>query len=104
MLGSVLQDVSVQTEADNEILGPQVGVVLARRIGRLTTRVQATALAGFNFGDVSQYGIMGQSDVPGGLNQGLYTRTNKFRHEDRFDEFSPAGELRTEGGITCSGT
>jgi hypothetical protein len=96
MLGSVLHDVYVNTDAENNVLGPQVGMIFARRVGNFSARLQATILAGFNFGDVTQRGTMGTGLVPGALNQPLYARSNSFRHEARHDEFSPSGELRAE--------
>jgi hypothetical protein len=96
MLGSVLHDVIVETEADNEIIGPEVGVILTRRVGRFSTQLRATALAGVNLSDVQQRGVMGRGLVPGALNQPLYARTTEFRHTEQYNEFSPCGELRAE--------
>ena len=96
MLGSVLHDVIVETEADNEIIGPEVGVILTRRVGRFSTQLRATALAGVNLSDVQQRGVMGRGLVPGALNQPLYARTTEFRHSEEYNEFSPCGELGAE--------
>jgi hypothetical protein len=100
--GSVLHTFYWETEAKNDIMGPQLGVVLARSVGRLSMRLQATAMAGFNFGIVQQKGALGEGLVPGALNQPLYARPAQFRHVDPHDEISPSGELRVEARYRLS--
>jgi putative beta barrel porin BBP7 len=84
------------TEAENHVIGPQLGFVLLRNRGPWSIRLQATATAGFNYGDVQQNGSIGQRLIPGALNQSLFGRPTTFRHVDAHDEVSPSGELRFE--------
>jgi hypothetical protein len=84
------------TEAENHVVGPQLGLMLLRSAGRWSLRFQATAMAGFNYGDVQQNGSIGQRLIPGALNRPLFGRPTLFRHVDPHDEISPSGELRAE--------
>ncbi len=85
------------TEAENHVLGPQLGLMLLRSAGRWSTRFQATAMAGFNYGDVHQRGSVGlQRTIPGAINQPLFLRPTSFRHVDPHGEISPSGEIRAE--------
>ncbi|HEX2477318.1 MAG TPA: BBP7 family outer membrane beta-barrel protein [Lacipirellulaceae bacterium] len=84
------------TEAENHVFGPQLGLVLLRNRGPWSIRLQATAMAGFNYGDVEQHGSMGQRQIPGALNQPIFARPAAFHHVDPHDEISPSGELRME--------
>jgi hypothetical protein len=94
--GSILRNLHWQTDAENQILGPELGMILARSVGRLSTQLQATVMAGFNFGEVNQQGVMGDGLVPGALNRPPYVSTVIFGHNDPHDEISPSGELRAE--------
>jgi hypothetical protein len=94
--GSILHDAYWDTEAENHIMGPQLGLIALRNSGPWSVRLQATAMAGLNYGDVQQSGRIGEGRVPGGVNQLLYARPVEFNHLDPHNEISPSGELRAE--------
>jgi hypothetical protein len=95
--GGLLNSAQWQTVAENHIIGPQLGVVMQGSAGPLSVRFQATALAGFNYGDVHQSGELGrQRQIPGAINQLLFGRPTVFNHVASHDEFSPSGELLGE--------
>jgi len=95
--GGILGSAYWHTEAENHVVGPQLGLMLLRSAGPSSLRLQATAMAGFNYGDVEQHGSVGsQRLIPGALNRPLFARPTSFRHVDPHDEISPSGELRAE--------
>jgi hypothetical protein len=95
--GGIIGSAYWHTEAENHVVGPQLGVMLLRNAGPWSIRFQATAMAGFNYGDVEQHGSVGsQRQIPGALNFPLFARPTSFRHVDPHDEISPSGELRAE--------
>jgi hypothetical protein len=94
--GGLLGSAYWHTEAENHVLGPQLGLMLLRSAGRWSLRFQATAMAGFNYGDVQQNGSIGQRLIPGALNRALFGRPTSFRNVHPHDEISPSGELRAE--------
>ncbi len=100
--GGILDRSQWQTEVENHIIGPQLGVVMLGSAGPLSIRIQATAMAGFNYGDVRQSGAIGHERISGALNRPLYARPVAFNHITNHDEFSPSGELRGEATYRLS--
>jgi hypothetical protein len=85
------------TEAENHVAGPQLGLVWIRSAGPWSIWLQATAMTGFNYGEVQQVGSLGEQRlIPGALNRPSFARPTAFRHVDPHDEISPSGEIRTE--------
>jgi hypothetical protein len=86
-----------RTEAVNHIFGPQLGLIHVRSGGRWSIRLQATAMPGFNYGNVHQDGSVGfERAILGALNQPMFGRGTSFRRVDPHDEISPSGEVRVE--------
>jgi hypothetical protein len=96
MLGSVLHDVFVDTSFTNQIVGPQVSLRWVNRRQRWTLDANGRFMFGYNQADWDQLGLMGRGLVPGGLNQGLYTRATAFSHGLTERQFSPVAEMRLQ--------
>lgn len=95
---SGLGDSAWYTEAENRIVGPQVGFRWYRKCNRWTWSTEGRAFAGFNSQGVTQWGILGSNLDP--ENAGLFQIRNmaptSFNHARNFNEFSPAAELRID--------
>jgi hypothetical protein len=94
--GSILGRTSVDTDAENQIVGPQIGLKWTRVDGPWDFSLEARGMAGYNIVDVDQYGVFGEEAIPGALNRSASARTTTSVDGDRFDEFSPIGELRAQ--------
>jgi hypothetical protein len=94
--GSILGRTSVDTDAENQIVGPQIGLKWTRVDGPWNFSLEARGMAGYNIVDVDQYGVFGEEAIPGALNRSAVARTTASVDGDRFDEFSPIGELRAQ--------
>lgn len=95
-IGSMLGRTTVDTDIENQIVGPQIGLKWTRRDGPWNFIVEARGTAGYNIVDVDQYGIFGEEAIPGALNRSATARTTTSVDGFRFDEFSPLGELRVQ--------
>jgi len=94
--GGILERTSLSTVALTDVAGPQAGMVWFRRFGAWSLRLQGTALAGYNFGNMRQVGVVGEERIPGALNRPLYGQpiyTSEYQPASRF---SPSGELFVE--------
>jgi hypothetical protein len=95
-LGGILGRAYVNTSAENHIIGPQLGLVWIKSVGRWTGRLHGLASLGFNYGDVSQYSEIGDAPIPGAINRPLFAQPHRSSHSDAHDEFSPNAEIRAE--------
>lgn len=93
-LGSILGRTTVDTDVENQIVGPQIGLRWTRRDGPWNFILEARGMAGYNIVDIDQYGIFGEEAIPGALNRSATARTTASVDGERYDEFSPIGELR----------
>lgn len=86
----------IQTEAENQIVGPQFRLKWAIQKQKLNLSLDGRCMLGYNIGDLSQlYGI-GQNLQPGALNRPLLfspTYGNNGRQEENF---SPVVEFRAD--------
>lgn len=94
--GSILGRTTVETDVENQIVGPQIALKWTRRDGPWNFTLEARGTAGYNIVDVDQYGIFGEEAIPGALNRSATARTTTSLDGNRFDEFSPLGELRAQ--------
>lgn len=94
--GSILGRTTVETDIENQIVGPQIGLKWTRRDGPWNFVFEARGTAGYNIVDVDQYGIFGEELVPGALNRPVVARTTTSQDGERFNEFSPLGEIRAQ--------
>lgn len=93
----ILADSLWDTEAENHIVGPQVGVRLFKKRGRWMISSEGRFLAGFNSQNLRQRGTLGtELDPPGALFQPRLMNTTSFNHAEHLREWSPAVELRAE--------
>ncbi|TWT94752.1 hypothetical protein Pla108_36010 [Botrimarina colliarenosi] len=95
-LGSILGRTTVETDLQNQIVGPQVGLKWTRRDGPWNFVLEGRGMMGYNIVDADQYGIFGEEAIPGALNRSAVARTTTSVDGDRFDEFSPVAELRAQ--------
>ena len=92
--GSVLGRTTVNTEVENQIIGPQIGLRWTRRDGPWNFILEGRGMLGYNRTDVDQQGVFGEELIPGALNRPVVARTTASTDGAVFDEFSPVGELR----------
>ncbi len=95
-LGSILGRTSVDTDVENQIVGPQMGLRWTRVDGPWNFSLEARGMVGYNIVDVDQYGLFAEEAIPGALNRSATARTTASVDGNRFDEFSPIGELRAQ--------
>ena len=90
------------TQADNHIVGPQVGARYFRKTGRWTWSTEGRFFAGFNSQNVTLEGTLGSHlgpDVPVADLEPLKIinmAPTSFNHSKFFPEWSPAAELRVD--------
>ena len=116
--GTVLADSRWIAEADNRVIGPQVGARWSRKTDRWTLSAEGRFMAGFNNQRVHTEGVLGSEldaanpftwSVTPPANPGdpvvgafqypfvpLLTEPYNFNHTRHLPEFSPAVELRLE--------
>jgi hypothetical protein len=95
---SILSDSYWNTNADNHMIGPQIGVRWFRRQNRWTWEGAAFFYSGFNFQNIDQYGRVASNLVPTTpLTPGQplkLTSTVTSETHSAFDHWSPNAELR----------
>lgn len=94
--GSILGNSRWDTYAANDVAGPQAGLAWCRDYGPWSVRLQGTALAGYNFGNIRQNGAIGSTTIPGALNRPLYAQPIYIGHYQPASPFTPSGELVAE--------
>jgi hypothetical protein len=107
--GVVLADSFWTAEAENHIIGPQIGGRWFRKGGRWTLSAEGRFFAGLNMQNVHSQGILGTylnapspwrwdaTTVPGlEIFMPLLRDPIDFDHKAHFQEWSPGGELRAE--------
>jgi hypothetical protein len=80
--------------AENQVVGPQAGIVWTRQRGKWSALLQGTVIAGYNHRRAVLDGSMGQELIPGALNRPLYSRPTEIRQHESQHEFCPTGEVR----------
>ncbi|MEM8866548.1 MAG: BBP7 family outer membrane beta-barrel protein [Planctomycetota bacterium] len=84
------------TEAENQIVGPQIRLKWAAQRDKLNLSVDGRFMFGYNVGDLSQeYGI-GALFVPGGLNSPLQAQPTYGVNGRQEETFSPFVEFRAD--------
>ncbi len=96
------------TEAENQLVGPQLRLQWAGERGRWGMNFDSRVMLAYNITDSDQVGTYGldNTDVlgvvinpglaPGALNRPLIAQPNAFSYGRRDDEFSPTVEVRAE--------
>jgi hypothetical protein len=100
-IGGILDETHIMTWADNEIIGPEVGLRWFRRSNRWTLSVQGSFVAGTNLQAVRQKGIVGTALGNAQQSQPQYFRPLALRAQSNDDvehmtEFSPVVDLKIE--------
>jgi hypothetical protein len=110
--GNVLANSNWTTEAENHIIGPQIGGRWFRKDGRWTLSAEGRFFAGLNMQNVRQYGLLGSElNAPQPYNFGfprppgvgsnypyvpLLREPYHFDHKVSLPVWSPGGELRLD--------
>ena len=95
--GDLLGRAYAETEAKNQIVGPQVRLKWTHRQKRWGLDVDGRFLFGYNITDMKQWGAIGEDLMPGALNRLVHAQPTAFSYGQREDHFSPMAELRVEG-------
>lgn len=101
IITGALADSFWQTEVENHIVGPQVGVKWFRQAGRWSASAEGRFLAGFNRQNYNQVGILGSELTPLGTEGMPYLMgPTAFDHGAHVNEWSPIGEARVHVDYT----
>jgi len=106
---AILADSIWSTEAENHIVGPQLGARYFKIWSRLMLNVEGRYMAGYNFQSLRQRGTLGtdldppggpvgddDDDDGGGLFEPRLMGPTSFNHAAHFEEYSSVVELRAE--------
>ncbi len=94
---AVLADSNWNTEAENHIIGPQVGIRYFKQSGRWVLSSEGRFLAGFNSQNIRHLGTLGTGlNPPGTFPAPENMDTTSFNHSDHLREWSPTVEVRAE--------
>lgn len=94
--GGILDHSQWNTDAQNDIIGPQLGVRWARRNGRFGLSAEGRYMAGFNFQSIYQQGSLATNSFPGPANFPLSFGPTSFDHSVDSQVYSNFIELRLE--------
>jgi hypothetical protein len=90
-----LANTFINCDANNHIVGPQLGVRYFNKYGRWTLSSEGRFFAGFNSQSIHQYGILGtELAPPGGQDEPLSMGPTSFNHTWNEPEWSPCIEVR----------
>ena len=106
---AILADSFWSTEAENHIVGPQLGVRYFKICSRFMINLEGRCMAGYNFQSLRQRGTLGtELNPPGGptgdddddddddLFEPRLMGPTSFNHAAHMEEFSPVVEVRAE--------
>ncbi len=83
-----------ETDANNHIIGPQVGARYFKQQGRWIVSTEGRFMAGLNRQNIYQFGSFGYTGTPGSIQKPLAWLGAEYSHRATLDEFSPLVELR----------
>ena len=101
-LGGTLADSFWNTEAENHLVGPQIGARWFRKRGRWTCSAEGRAFAGYNSQNVFLDGQLGSELWDGdplllpAVGEITNMRPRLVQHTRHFREWSPGGEVRVD--------
>jgi hypothetical protein len=95
-LGGFLADSNWQSEVENKLFGPQVGLRLGSTRGRWSFRSEGRFMAAMNVRDAELNGTIGSTLNPPVVNSALYFNPTSFSQYDSDLEFSPVAEVRLD--------
>jgi hypothetical protein len=97
--GGVLGLTQLNTQADNRIIGPQIGVAWLKSSGPFALRVNGSVVSAFNAGEVSQEGYVGEDLTPGRHNHPLYLRPYNIENRVSTERFSVGTEIVAQASV-----
>jgi len=86
----------VDTQVDNNIVGPQIYGRYTKQVKRWTAGVGGRFMFGYNRQNLDQNGAIGRNMLPGGLNQPALLQPRDWNYGESADDFSPVAELRAD--------
>jgi hypothetical protein len=94
LLNDILSEAYWYSDAENNIVGPQLAIRWAKTVSRLTMSAEGRFVAGVNFQSLQLRGSLGSEIMSGDQNQPLFMAPTNFQHSHHTEEFSPIVELR----------
>jgi len=85
-----------ETEADNQIVGPQVRLKWQMQQAKWNFSLDGRCLLGYNIGDLSQENGIGELLAPGALNRPLLLQPTYSTYGRQENTFSPVVEFRAD--------
>jgi hypothetical protein len=86
----------VNTDVDNNIVGPQIYARYTKQIHRTQFGAGGRFMFGYNVQDLDQTGVIGENLLPGGLNQPALLQPTGFNYGRQDNDFSPVVEFRAD--------
>ena len=102
-LGDVFGRTFTGTDAENQIVGPQIRAKWTHQRGRYGFDLDGRFTAGYNIQDLGQTGGIGENLNPGGINSPLFAQPTYFGYGRQENFFSPLAEMRVEGSYQLTG-
>jgi hypothetical protein len=94
--GDVLGRTYVGTNAENQLVGPQIRAKWTHQRGRFGFDLDGRFLAAYNIGDISQTSAVGEWLNPGGINSLINAQPTFSQYGRQENTFSPMAEMRVE--------
>lgn len=94
--GGFLDTMSLDTDIDNDIVGPQIGARWSQRQGSFVMSVEGRFLLGYNFQRAEQLGNVARNASPGGQNAPVSLTAHSTNRGVSDEQFAPLGELRLD--------
>jgi hypothetical protein len=94
--GGFLDATTIDTRADNDVIGPQIGARWTQRYGWMTLVADGRFLAGYNLQTTRQSGRIATNADFGGQNEPANLTPFAFEYLQHGSAFSPVGEWRLE--------
>ncbi len=91
--GGLLGKTQVDMRYDNTLIGPQVAVHWHQQRRGWSVEAGTTVMVGYNFAEASQFAIVGQDRLPGGVNSAAIGRPNSFASTREHEELASIAEL-----------
>ena len=94
--GGILGRTFAETNAENQIVGPQIRGRWSTQRGRWNLGLDGRCLFGYNVQDLDQHGAIGELLTPGGLNSLVSAQPTAFAYGRQENNFSPVAEMRVD--------
>ena len=94
--GGFLDAMSLDTDVDNNLIGPQIGARWSHRTGSFVLSAEGRFLLGYNFQRTEQSGNIATNASPGGQNGPVSLTAHTANRAVTDDLFAPLGELRID--------